>query len=304
MKRNFRMLFGAVLLLFVGNFSAAAADMTDFQKAVLSPTRDIALPIQYRDTRFWLFLPKGYGQENQNWPVLMYLHGSHRRGTDLRKVRTNVPAPFMEQAGELPFIVVAPQCPKGERWDPDELIALLDKLITELAIDTTRIYLTGMSLGAFGTFEVAAKYPNRFAAIAPISGGGNDKQVAALSNMPAWVFHGTNDKVVPFSRSSSMVNALKEVGAEVKFTAFKGQGHDIWTEAYSNPELYSWLLEHRRTTGRQITYSVPLYGKTYQPPRQTITPPAETAKPNGDAVADVIRGLERNRSHRTPASVR
>ena len=108
------------------------------------------------------------------------------------------------------------------------------------------MYLTGLSMGGFGTWTLAAAYPRRFAAIAPICGGGSPKDAPKLKSLPIWVFHGAQDKTVPLARSEDMVKALKGAGAgEVKFTVYPDAGHDSWTATYDNPELYSWLLAHQ-----------------------------------------------------------
>lgn len=309
--RNFRMIFGAALLLIAVNSICTGKELTEFQAAILSPSRDTALPIQYRDVRFWIFVPADYGKDSRTWPLLMYLHGSSHRGTDLKRVRNNVPIPFMDQEGDLPFIVVAPQCPKGERWDPDKLILVLDKLSQEMRVDENRVYLTGMSLGAFGTWELAAKYPDRFAAIAPISGGSRVDEAERLVDVPAWVFHGSKDRVVPFNRSTSMVNALKKLGGDVKFTVFQ-EGHDIWTEAYSMRELYSWLLQQSRenspTAYSSVNHSsspssspssmsrgVVSSGSSY---REDISPASQDEFNPNDEIADLIRSLEKNNNPR------
>jgi predicted peptidase len=101
-------------------------------------------------------------------------------------------------------------------------------------------------MGGFGTWSLAATYPERFAAIAPICGGGNRMEARRLADMPIWVFHGAKDKVVPMSMSQDMVDALKKKGSDVKFTVYPETGHNSWVEAYNNPELYEWLLKHSK----------------------------------------------------------
>ena len=101
-------------------------------------------------------------------------------------------------------------------------------------------------MGGFGTWALAAAHPERFAAIAPICGGGDPKQAERLKDLPIWVFHGAKDPTVPLARSEEMVKALKEAGGEPKFTVYPDAGHDSWTETYDNPELYEWFLAHKR----------------------------------------------------------
>ena len=121
-----------------------------------------------------------------------------------------------------------------------------DVLARHKAADPDRVYLTGLSMGGFGTWETATEYPERFAAIAPICGGGRPYTAARLKKLPTWVFHGEKDPVVPIKRSEEMVDALKKAGGDVKFTRYPEAGHDSWTETYNNPELYEWFLKHQR----------------------------------------------------------
>lgn len=178
-------------------------------------------------------------------PVLLCLHGSGERGDDLAAVRTHGP-PRLVADREFPFLVVAPQCPAGEWWSAQQLVDLLDDVATKYRIDPDRVYLTGLSMGGYGVWELAAQHPDRFAAIVPICGAGGVADAPRLKNLPTWVFHGMKDHEVPFNRSAEMVDALKQAGGRVKFTPYPDLGHDCWTKAYDNPELYEWLLKQKR----------------------------------------------------------
>ena len=124
---------------------------------------------------------------------------------------------------------------------------LVDEIIKKYEVDTSRIYLTGLSMGGFGTWSLASMHPERFAAIAPICGGGESRRVArSLKNMPVWAFHGEKDTVVPAERSKEIVEALKANGGNVKLTLYPEVGHDSWTRTYDNPKLYEWFLKHSR----------------------------------------------------------
>jgi predicted peptidase len=123
---------------------------------------------------------------------------------------------------------------------------LLDDIIRTYRVDRDRVYLTGLSMGGFGTWDLAAAHPEKFAAIAPICGGGNPQNAKKLARLPIWVFHGAKDPTVPIERSREMVEALKAAGANVKFTVYPEAQHDSWTETYNNPEFYQWLLEQKR----------------------------------------------------------
>jgi predicted peptidase len=196
-------------------------------------------------SNFLLYLPREFGREKKEWPLILFLHGAGERGSDLEKVKTHGPPKLLEKE-DFPFIVVSPQAPEGAGWMPDLLNALLDEVIERLPVDRDRIYLTGLSMGGFGTWRLAIEHPERFAAIAPICGGGEAYRVCRLKNLPVWAFHGAKDNVVPLKAQEEMVEALKQCGGNVKFTVYPEAGHDSWTETYANPELYRWFLEHRR----------------------------------------------------------
>ena len=198
---------------------------------------------------YLLYLPDGYGQTKQRWPLIMFLHGAGERGSDLNKVRVHGPPKIVENRKDFPFIVVSPQCPEDDWWTGkvEVLINLLDDIVARYNVDTERIYLTGLSMGGFGTWSLASEYPERFAAIAPICGGGNRIMALRLRDMPVWVFHGAKDKVVPLKESEEMVNAIRSRGGNVKLTVYPDAGHDSWTETYNNQQLYDWFLQHRKS---------------------------------------------------------
>lgn len=197
---------------------------------------------------YLLYLPKDYDQK-ESWPLLVFLHGSGERGTDLQLVKKHGPPKLIETGKQFPFIVVSPQCPEGQWWQPVELAALLDEIVEKYKVDEDRIYVTGLSMGGFGTWSLAAYTPNRLAAIAPICGGGEIYWTERFSHLPVWVFHGAQDKGVPLRRSEEMVESLKKHGGNVKLTVYPEAGHDSWTETYDNPELYEWLLKQKRVQG-------------------------------------------------------
>ncbi len=131
------------------------------------------------------------------------------------------------------------------------LMALVDDVAARYKVDKDRIYVTGLSMGGFGTWAFAAAFPDRVAAIIPICGGGNPADAKKLKELPIWVFHGAKDPVVPSSRSEAMIKALKEAGAsKVKFTLYPEAGHDAWTATYKNPEVWEWLLKQKRPDGK------------------------------------------------------
>jgi len=198
------------------------------------------------DYKYLLFLPDGYN-EHKSWPLIMFLHGVGERGDDLELVKKHGPPKFVEEKKDFPFIVVSPQCPEDSSWAKEKefLKELLDDIVARYKVDKDRIYLTGLSMGGYGTWSLACAYPERFAAIAPICGGGEPSEALKLKDMPVWAFHGVQDKVVSVKKSQEMVSAINDLGGNVMLTVYPDVGHDCWTQTYNNPKLYDWFLEHR-----------------------------------------------------------
>jgi len=198
---------------------------------------------------YLLFLPEGHGA-SESWPLMLFLHGMGERGNDLEMVKKHGPPRIVEQQPEFRFVVVSPQCPENERWQTDELMALVEGVVAQYAIDETRIYVTGLSMGGYGTWLLAGEHPERFAAIAPICGGGSRHSARSIAEakLPVWVFHGAEDPTVPIEESQRMVDMIQRFGSEAKFTIYPEAQHDSWTETYDDPELYDWLLSHQRET--------------------------------------------------------
>jgi predicted peptidase len=190
----------------------------------------------------------------QLWPTILFLHGRGESGDDPTAVlREGLPT-YIAQQLDFPFIVIAPQCP-WETWWP-ELADGLDQLLDECAdlypIDPHRLYLTGLSMGGYGAWYLATTWPHRFAAIAPICGGGYwfhgfPQRVCGLKDTPVWAFHGAKDDVIPLAASEELVRVLRECGGQVALTVYPEAGHDSWTITYNNPDLYRWFLQHART---------------------------------------------------------
>ena len=198
---------------------------------------------------YLLFLPQGYGKNpDEKCPLILYLHGMGERGNDLELVKTHGIPKIVEKQPNFPFVAVSPQCPDETVWweHHGTLKALLDEIVANYAIDDGGIYLTGNSMGGYGTWSLAIAYPKQFAAIAPICGGGFPDMVRALKDVPVWAFHGAEDEVVELKESQRMVNALKACGGNVRFTVYPSVGHDSWTQTYNNTELYEWFLQHTR----------------------------------------------------------
>ena len=195
---------------------------------------------------YLLFLPESYGQEQKSWPMILFLHGAGERGSDIEKVKVHGPPKIVQTQTDFPFIVVSPQCPEGQWWTTktEVLINLLDDIVAQYNVDTERIYLTGLSMGGYGSWALASEYPDRFAAVVPICGGGNRIMSFFLKDMPIWAFHGAKDSVVPVEESKELVEAINARGGNAKLTIYPDANHDSWTETYNNQEVYDWLLEH------------------------------------------------------------
>jgi predicted peptidase len=194
---------------------------------------------------YLLYLPNEYNDDSKEWPLMLFLHGAGERGSNLQKVKTHGPPKLVKEIPNMPFIIVSPQCPEEQWWTGkiSELDALLKYITTNYCVDTRRIYVTGLSMGGYGTWALAKTYPNRFAAIAPICGDVEMLWICEIKDIPTWVFHGAKDETVPIERSQELVGALKECGGNPKFTVYPEAGHDSWTETYNNPDLYKWFLE-------------------------------------------------------------
>jgi predicted peptidase len=209
------------------------------------------------ELKYLFYLPKDYdAKSKKRWPLMLFLHGAGERGTNVQRVAIHGPMSLVKQGKEFPFIIVAPLCPERERWQNDSLLGLLERVEKKFKVDTNRIYLTGLSMGGYGAWNLGVARPDKFAAIAPICGGGSvidvllagyGKKKNPLIDFPVWAFHGAKDSVVPLEESERMINAFKKIKAkDVKLTVYPQSEHNSWTETYNNPELYEWLLSHSR----------------------------------------------------------
>lgn len=212
------------------------------QSLVLSDSRQVA---------YLLSLPAGYGEPGKLWPVMLFLHGRGESNGPLSIVAKWGPPRLAERGDDFPYILVSPQCPAETNWGAPEqqagLLQLLDHVLTEYSADPNRVYLTGLSMGGFGSWRLAGSHPERFAAVVPICGGGNPEDAPALAKLPIWVFHGSEDSAVPLQRSVDMVEAVRTIdGSKLRFTTLEHVGHNSWEAAYASPDLYEWLNSHRR----------------------------------------------------------
>ena len=197
------------------------------------------------------YTPKEYDYDTINkWPLIIYLHGGSSRGTDTIKLYCcGIPDQIWRKR-DFPFIIVAPQCPINQRWSTDNWFDnFYEEITTKYRVDTNKVYLTGVSLGGSGTWYLAIKYPEKFAAIAPMSGFTRHmhfimKNTEKLIDIPIWAFHGKIDKVVEFEDTEWIINQLKGKNKDLKFTVEPGVGHWIDWLIYPNQELYDWFSKY------------------------------------------------------------
>ncbi len=204
----------------------------------------------FESTNYLLYLPEEYNKEEKRWPLILYLHGKSLRGDNVEMLKGSGLAALLEKDLKVPFVVVSPQCPPDRYWmtEDETLIRLVDHVVSTYAIDPQRIYVTGHSMGGRGTWLLAYKHPEKFAAIVPMSDAPvDDAWARQVAKVPAWVFHGTKDDLEPFERTAQFVAALKKLGAEVKLTPLPERDHFI-LDTYENQEIYDWMLKHKRPT--------------------------------------------------------
>ncbi len=222
---------------------------SDFQALVF--TRDEGGQLPYR-----LLLPD---ELEGPAPVLIFLHGAGERGDDNSRQLVHGTDFLRSAANEFGCIVVAPQCPEDSSWaafervdgelilhdqmtEPLELvIALVDSLAEEFEVDPNRLYIMGLSMGGYGSWDAIARYPGKFAAAAPICGGGHPSMAQQMVDTPVWAFHGDDDSVVPVERSREMIQAIKDAGGEPKYTEYPGVNHGSWVPTFAEPELLPWI---------------------------------------------------------------
>ena len=232
-------------------FALSFALLISFQALAVEHQED-RIEIEVKETRslgYLIALPEGYDKDGDPVPLLLFLHGAGERGDNLEKVKMHGPPKMVEKGHDFGAIVVSPQCPADSWWprEVDMLIALLDKLEKEHNIDKDRIYVTGLSMGGYGTFALCARQPGRFAAAVPVCGGGDLFDARKLSKMPMWLFHGEADRVVPVEESQRMVKYMNERNGEhAKLTTYPGVGHNSWGPAYSDEAMWKWLFEQKR----------------------------------------------------------
>ncbi|MCK6485869.1 MAG: prolyl oligopeptidase family serine peptidase [Phycisphaerae bacterium] len=211
---------------------------------------------------FALFVPKAYGPHRE-WPVLLFLHGSGECGAGTyENIRVGLGRQFTRpEFKDYPFLTLFPQVSGMWFRGPQEdfVLRALDQVLAEYRTDRQRIYLSGISMGGFGTWEIAMRHPDRFAAIVPVCGGAIEPDLLSnISGLPVWAFHGRRDKRVPVSMTRDLIEALRRNGDEPRYTEYPEGLHACWDDAYTGMDLWKWLLEQRRRERpMKIAYRLP-----------------------------------------------
>ncbi len=195
---------------------------------------------------YLLHFPEDLPKEERR--LMVFLHGAGERGDDLEKVKVNGIPNLLSEGKEIPAVVICPQCPSDIVWTNIVFAVkeLIDKTVEEFEIDRSRITITGISMGGFGTWEMGITYPDFFAAIAPVCGGGMSWRAGLLKYTPVWAFHGDKDNTVPIKNSLEMVDSVNANGGNAKLTVFHDVEHDSWNPAYRETTVIDWLLEQKR----------------------------------------------------------
>lgn len=208
------------------------------------------------ELKYLLYLPPDYKKSaDKKWALMLFLHGAGERGPDVNRVAIHGPMSLVKQGTNFPFIIVAPQCPANQLWENEPLLQLLDRIEADYSVDTNRVYLTGLSMGGYGSWKLGLTHPDKFAALAPVCGGANMIEVILgtwdkkkdLQKLPIWAFHGAKDDVVPLVESERVVDSLKRGGVKnIQLTVYPEARHDSWKLTYSDPKFYEWLIKQTR----------------------------------------------------------
>jgi hypothetical protein len=202
---------------------------------------------------YGVHLPTGFdANSGKRLPAILYLHGAGEKGTDLKRVIDLCGVVrYARRHEDFPFLVIVPQCPVRTDWHPVLVKAILDDAMAKYPIDADRVYLTGVSMGGYGTWETLTEYPDLFAATVPICGGGDPRDVQRIKDVPIWMFHGDEDTMVTPEDDDATFAAMKAAGARARYTRAAGYGHAVQTVAYYDDALYPWLLQQKRGAPQQ-----------------------------------------------------
>jgi predicted peptidase len=249
---------GNVLLAYALNWYESAPKSGDRVISHLARTRfqrslyqgdEVTLPVR--------MMPPQAVRRGQLYPLLVFLHGAGECGSENLSQLSGLPEQLAEKSWstQFPCFVLAPQCPRGRHWNQlvVELRALIHNSIGKHPIDPDRIYLTGLSMGGFGSWALVASEPELFAAVVPICGGGEVTAAKCFVKVPLWAVHGDADTTISVEYSRKMIAALREAGGQPRYTELKGVGHNSWTETYRDPDgVLKWMFEQRNPRGDQV----------------------------------------------------
>lgn len=211
---------------------------------------------------YLLFVPEGH-DKTKPYPLVLWLHGGGTRGNDLKLLLAHGNEHGIgylaraDNQARYPSLILAPQCPPNKFWGDSEseqptaqmkmVLEILDKVREDYRVDSRRLYVMGMSLGGYGTWDIITRRPATFAAALPICGGGNTSKASLIAKTPIWAFHGDEDESVNVSESRRMIAALKKAGGQPRYTEYKGVGHNSWGHAFREPDFLSWIFAQRRS---------------------------------------------------------
>ncbi len=242
---------GVLLILLTGVMLMETSVAEAKDQKVVTGFINKTLTFEGTTYRYVVYVPWEYTPDKR-WPVILFLHGAGERGTDgLKQTEVGIGRAIRLHSERFPALVVMPQCAPDQWWAGkmnEMALKTLEQTLKEYSCDENRLYLTGLSMGGFGSWSIAAEHPDKFAAVVPICGGGDPKQMAPkLKNLPIWVFHGAEDNLVPPERSREMVEAIKSAGnTQIRYTEYEGVGHNSWDKAYEEKELIDWLFSQKR----------------------------------------------------------
>jgi predicted peptidase len=234
--------FAAIAALMAASAVGAAEPRAGFQDRIYKDADG-------KEAKYVIFVPRSYSPGTPV-PTILFLHGSGETGTDgIMQCRVGLGWYVRAHEDTFPFLVIFPQSQK-RTWGADSddgkrALAILQEIQKEFTTDPKRLYLTGLSMGGFGTWSMAMKFPDKWAAIVPICGRGDTKSAEKIKDIPCWCFHGADDKSVPVTKSREMIEALMAAGGHPKYDEFPGVGHESWDKAYETERLWTWLAEQK-----------------------------------------------------------
>lgn len=236
--RFFCVLITGIIFLFIVDCRGQINLVEDEQQTVVK-----------ENLRYYLYYPQEYEDiPGKDFPLLLFLHGGGEAGGNLEDLQINGPPKMIAEGRQFPFLILAPQHPhKRKFWNTAAVMQLLDSVLANNNVDTNRIYLTGLSRGGTAAWELAVQYPGKFAAMAVVCGRTPVPYASWIDkDMSIWVFHGENDAVISVDESEIMVRKLLQMDYDVTFTRYPGVGHNAWSKAYQNEELYTWFMKQKR----------------------------------------------------------